>query len=898
MKTKNTFKKIIVTVLNVLLILVATLVITTLITTQGFECITSVEYKDGYLFGLDSASTRFTIFRTDPKTGASKWKNIGNQSLLSNVMMSDTTVISSVTAADKNRLYFVKESNHYYDDSVESTKEIALWDISTDKIESVIAVDDIDDHSLMGIKYTNTGLNLFYSTIDYTSIKQVALDEAYNIIDIKTYSVPGSITKTLFDENGVMYITTNTGDVYLCEDDGEHTCIFLNDGSYIDQQNYNYTISDGYLYFRNYKSDKTYCIDINSDDLIPVETKPPYKSAESFNDRMLTQSSIIGSSVKTGVLNGDSVLQNKSITVPYIKSGVLQNDNCSISLAICGDVEALIDTLHVGSTAMFWILFGSLVASIIIVIFGSVLSRKLLSRIKSTYSGRLKLVTLLLMIFSMLMVYVIIRFDLYLHASNEVVYTQAAVSNNCVHLIDKEEFSYIYNNGYPSSSSTTIWNNIYTNNSVFNYTLFYEKDGQFYSADGNYTYNIPVLCASPDINLNEYNTIKGTLNTTTFSSCSYQNRNGRTISTAINISDDMGFPAVFVTSVDVSNFNEYYGKDSKNLFLVLELFIVFAFGIIFYRLNSVANQLSSIKEFIKKLIDGDLGVQAEVKGKNEISVMTNSFNHMSSILKTQSAQMDLHMQLYNAVIPTGIFNQIYGEYMFDYNKVGFKEIIDTQILCLRVSSKTKDESEVLSVLNTFSDNVGSLGGSIEYTDRTSFTYYHGKKDGEILQKIIPYIKELNEDGDFIVSAIIKYAPVELSILGTDDCKILHFREIERNRAVDLLEVCDIIQPGVIINERAVNTINTSNYHLRHVGALRIKDSSQTEHIFEILDSCSQKIGNQKLTTKDSFEEGVDAFLKDDYEKARSIMVRVLYQNKEDRVARFYVKESERRANIG
>lgn len=98
--------------------------------------------------------------------------------------------------------------------------------------------------------------------------------------------------------------------------------------------------------------------------------------------------------------------------------------------------------------------------------------------------------------------------------------------------------------------------------------------------------------------------------------------------------------------------------------------------------------------------------------------------------------------------------------------------------------------------------------------------------------------------------------------------------------------------NIIISEDSLETIeNKVGYHFRYLGKVQVKGKDTIIGIYECFDGDEAKVVALKIKTLDDFEKGLEYFFSNQFPKASAAFDKVLTENPEDKVAKYFVTKS-------
>ena len=98
--------------------------------------------------------------------------------------------------------------------------------------------------------------------------------------------------------------------------------------------------------------------------------------------------------------------------------------------------------------------------------------------------------------------------------------------------------------------------------------------------------------------------------------------------------------------------------------------------------------------------------------------------------------------------------------------------------------------------------------------------------------------------------------------------------------------------NIIISENSLQTIkNKNDYHFRYLGKVQVKGKDNITGIYECFDGDGDEIVALKIKTLKDFEKGLEHFFNNQFPKASGAFDKVLTENPEDKVAKYFVTKS-------
>ena len=301
--------------------------------------------------------------------------------------------------------------------------------------------------------------------------------------------------------------------------------------------------------------------------------------------------------------------------------------------------------------------------------------------------------------------------------------------------------------------------------------------------------------------------------------------------------------------------------------------------------------LSGLTRAVAAFAGGDLSARAEVKGHNEISLTAICFNEMADTLEKQSAGAESYRRFYEAFLPATLLRRFSGKNLADALEHGSG--YGAAAVCMSVgSSDSAGDTEQLfgNTIRIAHNDEGHLASLTE----TGMKLVYPESCEAALRTAAALEQAEIREGKPTVPVGIASGPVQLYVAGSAGRKSV--ADIDTGEAAALCEMARSLDIPVILTEKIMLSLGNTGrrYHFRCLG--RIGNSSYIpEHpLYELLDADRHEVREAKERTAKTFEHGIRAYASGDYFTARNDMIRVMDDNPEDRAARSYILNCDRK----
>ncbi len=305
--------------------------------------------------------------------------------------------------------------------------------------------------------------------------------------------------------------------------------------------------------------------------------------------------------------------------------------------------------------------------------------------------------------------------------------------------------------------------------------------------------------------------------------------------------------------------------------------------------------LRRLRNAVAGLAEGKLDTRVHVFGCNELAAVSTEFNLMAEELEKTREGADIYRRFYEAFWPIDLMRKIAGKRLNASLKPGSILRTDAAVLVLKVQGAAAAGPEVRKdLLSGLLELVKTSGGStIRFTEEELTAVYPGQvKDAltcaVLLQRMVE--EKTGQAGRMGMAA----GPVSLRVAEVLDRRVLFAGTVED--AGRLCELSEIWQEGLIATETVFNVAAEcgTEFHFRHLGRVSVDGWYPTEELYEFLDAETPEQRKVREDSAGQFEDGVRAYAGKDYFRARIAMIACLASDAEDRAARSYCMNCDRK----
>lgn len=326
-------------------------------------------------------------------------------------------------------------------------------------------------------------------------------------------------------------------------------------------------------------------------------------------------------------------------------------------------------------------------------------------------------------------------------------------------------------------------------------------------------------------------------------------------------------------------------------------------GVLALVLVILLTPLTRLKQAVKALTGGNLGIKVPVHGRDEVAGISSAFNEMSETMKQQVDFNRDCLYGYARFVPEKIL-EILGREDITRAKMGDQQQVKGSVLSAgsvqfhQLARKWTGE-EMYAVMNQALEEmipeVLKRDGVVDRIwDGGLTAFYPDDKSGALdsAVSICECIYSLKKQGINlpIFRMAVVYGDIRVGIVGHERraaaCTVSELIPLSEF----LLELGETYGASVMITGSAAEQIPDfqTRYHVRMIGFIYLKAAEKAEAVYDVFDGDSQEDRKNKEETGQLFRDGVSEFWEGKYYEARLKFAQVLRINRNDGAAREYV----------
>lgn len=307
--------------------------------------------------------------------------------------------------------------------------------------------------------------------------------------------------------------------------------------------------------------------------------------------------------------------------------------------------------------------------------------------------------------------------------------------------------------------------------------------------------------------------------------------------------------------------------------------------------------IDNLKAGVKRMAEGELGVQVACRRRDEIGDITAAFNRMSERLGGHVKEMEELNRACQRFLSPETFAILQKESVAE---IGLGDLAEAKLTVLsmepcRFREKTKRMSpaETFGYINGILDglipSVLKQGGTIAKFEKAGLCSFYRVCAKEALNSALNSCETLRAKGERL-RAGIAYGTVIVGIAGQEErMNILSLSEQIKISAF-LMKIAPKYYASILISGAAAAQVPKmrTSYHTRFLGYLKEETAGRLFAIYDVFDADEPEDRRFKQITKERFEQGVSLFCAGNYTEARGAFIEVLKQNRKDKAAGHYL----------
>lgn len=366
--------------------------------------------------------------------------------------------------------------------------------------------------------------------------------------------------------------------------------------------------------------------------------------------------------------------------------------------------------------------------------------------------------------------------------------------------------------------------------------------------------------------------------------------------------------AVVGVDCDMNEIYQFIEANMKKLVLLVNGLTMTCLVILLLIIQQgIIGPIRLLKNKVELLADGNLGVLVRVKGRNEISQISEIFNRMSQNIEGHIKEVTQLNEGYYKFVPSKIFELLRKKSVTEI-RLGNQREVPLEVMSMQINdfdqlTRPMDSQELFSFMNRIYEEIVPIvlnnNGVIENYCDGGFTAIYTDSGKSSLDSAISICQALNRHSNKEKSPLkraeagfgISYGNIMVGIVGNDR----RLSAIVISEQISIMNYLKTIawkyKSRILITGTYVNRIPEfeRRYHARYIGLLHSSTTDRLEKLYDVYDGDLDEDRSLKEMTKEKFEKGIELFLGRDFYGARLCFIEVLKLYRTDYASRKYLK---------
>ena len=372
------------------------------------------------------------------------------------------------------------------------------------------------------------------------------------------------------------------------------------------------------------------------------------------------------------------------------------------------------------------------------------------------------------------------------------------------------------------------------------------------------------------------------------------------------VADERGEVVAVIETGDTRQSLDYAVEQGARQLTVLNLSVLAVLAVLLSAVIAYSlHPLGILRQRVQEISDGKLGVQAPVRGNDEVSEITRTFNAMSTNVAFRDREIRQTSEGYARFVPSRVFGLLEKSSVIDVRLEDQTSVEATVLNCsvgafdhIARSLRSKEMFRLINqVLARLVPVVDRSGGLVDRFDRAGLLAIYTEQPDRALDAAISLCQTLRsgeleeaegQELDFHVS--LSAGPAMIGIVGAE-------RRLEAMTISEHTSFTRFLQPlaaeygaAVLMTGSAAGLIPdfAQRYHARTIGFVRMKALDRLERLYDVYDGDEETTRRLKEETREQFEKGVSLFCTHQYYQARLLFIEVLKKHRRDKAAKNYL----------
>lgn len=366
--------------------------------------------------------------------------------------------------------------------------------------------------------------------------------------------------------------------------------------------------------------------------------------------------------------------------------------------------------------------------------------------------------------------------------------------------------------------------------------------------------------------------------------------------------------AVLETGVSKTMLQSKVEKQVRAIGQYLIATLVLLLAVVALMLSISLASLRRLEKGVLAIIDGQLGVQVRVRGRDEIARISEVFNRMSEHISRQIGELTSLNEGYYKFVPNKMFEMLRKSSVTDVhlgdqmkaeisiltvNAVGFGDLVSTM-------NADRMFRFINGILSSSVPVVTANGGVVDRFFDAGFVAFFTEGSAQAMNAAVSLCQQFAQmhdaDGPHPeMSMAVSHGPVMIGIVGHERRLSATTISEHANLTGFLRQAAPKYAARILTTGAAIDRIPDfrEKYGARMIGFLQIRGEDAVEKLYDVYDGDDDDMRRMKRQTCALFEKGVSLYCTADYREARLCFIEVLKQFRGDRAASLYVYRCDR-----
>lgn len=305
--------------------------------------------------------------------------------------------------------------------------------------------------------------------------------------------------------------------------------------------------------------------------------------------------------------------------------------------------------------------------------------------------------------------------------------------------------------------------------------------------------------------------------------------------------------------------------------------------------------LEKLRWALDELAAGRLGTRAPVRGHNELAYAAREFNLLADLVEEKQGKADRYRRFYEAFLPMNFLRTLTDDRFPPSFKAGSSAEAEAVLLSLRIPAGVSRESAgcrtlLPSLVQIIEDNSGSV---VEFRRDGLAAVFTGTMRDALFCALALQRKTQEVTGKSAFMGM-NAGVTEAFVAGNEQRREIC---VNRNAEVEiLLELSEMLHNALIVSGVPADFLHSgeSGFHFRGLGRMSLEEYTSSGELYALMDAELPDVRNRRERNLPDFEKGVRAYSSGDYFTAHVQMARCLLTDPDDRTARSYCLNCERK----